>query len=159
MFLFALSSGDLDENEIMRQYEEWRIGVENGRRPPIKFAPPEAEWVGGKSGMYMQSPDWLNKAYTNGMKTTTKWRGVEPRYEKDYSEFEIAHDGPFGFRDKHPDWIDRFGNQIWQEQLSISRKLARAFGTYRKTMWKIDSDVQLQSCDGADKEEEEVDLE
>lgn len=40
---------------------------------------------------------------------------------------------------------------IWEEKITASRKAARAFGSYRKTMWKIDKEVQLQPCDGADK--------
>ena len=83
----------------------------------------------------------------------TEWRSAPRKYKQDFSEFELVATGPYAFRDKHPSWLDAFGNQIWEEQLSLSRKAARAFGTYRKTMWKIDNEVVLQPCDGADKAE------
>lgn len=101
--------------------------------------------------MFVPPPNWLSSAYSKGLKKLTPWRSAIPKYKKDVTEFTFTT-GPFGFRDKHPTWLDLFNVEIWEEQLSVSRKLARAFGTYRKTMWKIDKDVQLKPCDGADKD-------
>ena len=67
-------------------------------------------------------------------------------YKKDYDEF-IAFDGPLGFRDKSPPWIDDFSAGIWEEKTTVSRRAARAFGTYRKAMRLVDSEVVLQPCD------------
>ncbi len=152
--LSLLLLGDLDETESRNHFENWKTERQNARRPPVTDVPPETPWVGGKAGMFVKPPEWLSSAYVKGLKKVTKWRGVETKYKKDFSEFVVATPGPFGFRDKHPDWLDAFDSQPYMEQLSISRQLARAFGTYRKTMWKIDKEVQLQACDGADKEKE-----
>ena len=147
--------GDLDETEAESHFVNWRIERENARKPPITKAEPEEPWVGGKVGMFPKStPDWLNTAFGKGEKILSRWRSAPRKYKQDFSEFELVATGPFGFRDKHPSWLDAFGSQIWEEQLTMSRKAARAFGTYRKTMWKIDKEVELQSCDGADKEKE-----
>jgi hypothetical protein len=41
---------------------------------------------------------------------------------------------------------------IWEEKLTACRAAVMEFGTYRKTMWKLDKKVKLKPCDGADKE-------
>lgn len=151
MFLFT---GDLDESESRQHFETWRVDLQNGRKPPVKEVDPETPWVGGKPGMFVKPPSWLNAAYAKSLKKLTAWRGVQSKYKKDYSEFEVGSVGEFGFRDKSPSWLDGFNGDIWQEQLSVSRKLARAFGTYRKTMWKLDPEVKLLACDGADKQKD-----
>lgn len=102
--------------------------------------------------MYVQNiPVWLNTAYQKNVLKANKWRGKPTKFVKDNTEFEPIV-GPVGFRDKQPSWLqDLFSAGIWEEKITASRKAARAFGSYRKTMWKIDKEVQLQPCDGADK--------
>jgi hypothetical protein len=112
---------------------------------------PETPWVGGKEGMYVsKQPTWLNKAYTKMVLGANKWRGKPSKYVKDTSEFDPI-DGDVGFRDKRAEWLDLFGTGIWEEQIAVSRKAARAFGSYRKCMWRRDPKVVLQRCDGAEK--------
>lgn len=145
-------NGELDEGESQEHFQKWRVWRKDSRRPPIEDAPPETSWVGSKKGMYVTKvPTWLSTAYQANVLKANKWRDKPARFVKDNTEFELVS-GPFGFRDKFPEWLDIFGNDVWEEKTQQSRKLARAFGTYRKTMWVIDKKVKLLPCDGADKE-------
>ena len=44
--------------------------------------------------------------------------------------------------DKRVEWLEMFGSGIWEEKISVSRKAARAFGSYRKCMWRRDPKVR-----------------
>ena len=148
----AGGSGELDEGESLEHFEKWRQWRRESRRPPVEDAPPETPWVGSKEGMYVTKvPTWLSTAYKANVLKANKWRDKPARFVKDNTEFELIT-GPFAFRDKFPEWLKMFGNDVWEERTSQSRKLARSFGTYRKTMWVIDKKVKLLPCDGADKE-------
>jgi hypothetical protein len=148
----AGGSGELDEGESLEHFEKWRQWRRESRRPPVEDAPPETPWVGSKEGMYVTKvPTWLSTAYKANVLKANNWRDKPARFVKDNTEFELIT-GPFGFRDKFPEWLKMFGNDVWEERTSQSRKLARSFGTYRKTMWVIDKKVKLLPCDGADKE-------
>lgn len=140
-------SGEVDEEAQQAQYEEWMVERINSRKAPVEDVAPETPWVGGKAGMYIEKvPKWLGEAYERNVLNANQWRGKPTVHQKDYSEFEdIA--GPVGFRDKRPDWLDMFGTGVWEEKTQQSRKAARAFGTYRKCMHKIDKDVVLLKCD------------
>jgi hypothetical protein len=85
-------------------------------------------------------------AYKKSVEGMNKWRGQKPKHKKDTSEFEPI-DGPMGFRDKRPEWMELFGNGVFQETGTASKSAARAYGTYRKCMWKLDKKVVLQKCD------------
>lgn len=140
-------SGQLDEDDAAEHYNQWRDDMKNSRRSPIEYVAPEEPWVGGKKDMYVDKvPKWLGEAYERNVRNANQWRGKPTIYEKDTSEFDDV-EGPIGFRDKRPDWLDLFGSGIWQEKTQASRKLAREFGTYRKTMHKLDKDVVLKKCD------------
>ena len=144
-------SGDVDEEESTVHFAKWREERKDARKAPIMDVTPETPWVGGKVGMYVTSvPAWLSNAYQKNVLKANKWRGKPTKFVKDTSEFEPIV-GPIGFRDKSPEWLNLFGTGIWEEKITASRKAARAFGSYRKTMWKIDKEVVLQPCDGADK--------
>lgn len=144
---FSNASGDMDEGEWKDHYDNWRVARKDSRRAPIEDAPPETEWVGGKVGMYVSKvPTWIGSAYKKGVTNMNKWRGKKPIHKKDTSEFEPV-EGPLGFRDKRPDWLDMFGSGVWEEKGTASKKAARDYGTYRKTMWKKDNKVVLQKCD------------
>lgn len=149
--LISGGSGELDEAESLVHYNEWRQSRKDARRAPIEYAAPEESWVGSKVGMYVKKvPSWLSTAYNKYVIKANSWKSKKPKHQKDTSEFELI-DGPMGFRDKRPDWLNLFGTGIWEEKISVSRRAARAFGSYRKSMWKIDKKVVLQPCDGADK--------
>lgn len=142
-------SGQIDELESEEHFNKWYEARRSARIPPIMDANPEDEWVGGKAGMYVQSPPkWLASAYKKNVLRANRWRDAPTNYRNQTSETEPIH-GPVGFRDKRPDWLTAFGGCIWEDKVTVSRSAARAFGTYRKTMWKIDKDVVVQPCDGA----------
>jgi len=146
--------GELDEDVAQQHYEDWKAERRDARKAPVLDALPEEKWVGSKAGMFIEredAPKWLNSAYEKNVLQANKWRGRPTKYVKDTTEFEKI-EGPIGFRDKQPEWLDMFGPGIWEEKLMASRAAAREFGTYRKTMWKIDDQVKLRPCDGADKE-------
>lgn len=142
-------SGDIDEVESKEHYETWKEARKDARKLPVEFAPPETPWVGGKAGLYIKAPTWLANAYKQNVLKANAWRGKKAKFVKDVSEFELI-DGPFGFRDKRPEWLNLFGDGVWEEKISVSRRAARAFGAYRKSMWKVDSEVKLQPCDGVE---------
>ena len=147
-------SGELDEEEAMQHFEAWNVERKAANRKPIEEAPPETPWVGSKVGMYSTNvPAWLSNAYQKNVVGGSKWRGIKVKFEKEYSDFEPIQ-GPFGFRDKRPEWLQIFGDGIWEERTSASRKAARAYGSYRKSMWRLDPDVVLQKSDGV----EEIDV-
>jgi hypothetical protein len=143
---------DINDPESQAHYEKWRLERLDARRPPIEDAPPETPWVGGKAGLYVDKiPSWLKAAYNRNVLNANAWRGKQRKYKKDIKEFQLI-DGPLGCRDKRPEWLNLFGTGIWEETTTVSRRAARAFGSYRKSMWKIDKKVQLLPCDGADKD-------
>jgi hypothetical protein len=147
-------SGELDEDESRAHFEKWRDDRRDARKAPILDARPEEKWIGSKAGMFVEPdkvPGWLNAAYNKNVLQANKWRGKPAKYVKDTAEFDPI-EGPVGFRDKRPDWMIAFEPGIWEEKLTASRAAAREFGTYRKTMWKLDKKVKLKPCDGADKE-------
>ena len=144
-------SGDQDEAVAAESFEAWKKMRKDARRPPVEDVAPETPWVGSKVGMYVKNvPTWLTTAYDKNVLGANKWRGKPQKYKKDTTEFEGV-EGPFGFRDKRPDWLDLFGTGVWEEKTQASRRAARAYGTYRKSMFKVDNQVVLQKCDGADK--------
>lgn len=148
----AGGSGELDEDESQAHFQRWMNDRRDARKAPILDAKPEDKWVGSKAGMFAENvPNWLNNAYKKNVLEANKWRGKPSKFIKDTTEFEPIR-GPPGFRNKRPEWMDMFGLGIWEEKLTASRAAARAFGTYRKTMWKLDKKIQLRPCDGADKE-------
>jgi hypothetical protein len=143
----AAAAGDMDENEWVDHYQNWRNERKDSRRAPVTDVAPETPWVGGKVGMYVSKvPGWIGNAYKKSTQSMNKWRGKVPKHVKDTSEFEPIH-GPLGFRDRRPDWMELFGSGVWEETGAASRSAARAYGTYRKCMWKIDKKVVLQKCD------------
>jgi hypothetical protein len=146
------SDNEHDEKESKLHYETWMADRADARRAPIESAPSDAPWLGSKPGFFSNKvPSWLSKAYVQNVRKANVWRMQKPKFKKDTSEFELV-DGPKGFRDKRPEWLNMFGDGIWEEKVTVSRRAARAFGAYRKSMWKVDPKVVLQKCDGADKE-------
>lgn len=137
----------MDEGEWKDHYSAWKLERRDSRRAPITEVAPETPWVGGKVGAFVsKTPSWLGNAYKKSVESMNKWRGKKPKHKRDTSEFEPI-EGTFAFRDKRPDWLDCFGSGVWEESGAASRSAARAFGTYRKTMWKIDPKIVLQKCD------------
>ena len=144
-------SGAVDETVSNEHFIAWKKERKDSRRPPVEDAAPETPWVGSKEGMYVKKvPSWLNAAYKKNVLKANAWRDKPTKFVKDFQEFEPV-EGPYGFRDKRPGWFSLFGTGVWEEKTTASRRAARSFGTYRKTMWKIDKKVKLQNCDGADK--------
>lgn len=145
------ASGDQDEVAASESFESWKIMRKDARRPPVEDVAPETPWVGSKEGMYVKNiPTWLSTAYDKNVLGANKWRGKPQKYKKDITEFEGV-EGPFAFRDKRPDWLDLFGTGVWEEKTQASRRAARSYGAYRKSMFKIDDQVKLLKCDGAEK--------
>ena len=143
-------SGELDEDDAKKHFDAWSIVRKEARRPPVEDAPPETPWIGGKAGMYVKNvPSWLNSAYQKNVLGANAWRDKPLKFIKDTTEFEPVP-GPFGFRDKRPQWIQLFGTGVWEEKTTASRRAARAFGSYRKSMWKIDREVLIKPCDGVE---------
>lgn len=152
------NESQLDETECAEHYSRWRQMRRDSRRPPIEKANSEEPWLGGKAGLFLRTiPSWLKNSYNRYVVKGHSWRGQKKRFEKSYAEFKPI-EGPVICRDRSPDWLlDQFQEGLWTEKTQASRKAARAFGTYRKTMWKIDKEVVLQPCDSsaAKKEKEE----
>jgi len=145
-------SNEIDEEESLQHYDDWHKMRRDSRKAPVEYAAPETPWVGSKKGLYVKKiPTWLSTAYHNNVLKANNWRNKPRKYVKNVAEFELI-DGPIGFRDKKPEWLSIFGTGVWEEKTTVSRRAARAFGSYRKTMWKIDKEVKLMPCDGADKE-------
>lgn len=143
--------GDFDETISTHQYETWRDVRSAARKPPVEDVSSEVPWVGGKPGLFPLSiPNWIKSAYKTNVLKANSWRGKPSSYPKDFSEFQPV-EGPWGCRDKRETWLKLFSTGIWEEKVSVSRRAARAFGTYRKSMWKVDPEVKLLPCDGANK--------
>jgi hypothetical protein len=137
----------VDDEQQAEDFQNWQAARKLSRAPPVTDVAPETPWVGSKKGMYIKKvPQWLDKAYQRNVLQANRWRDKESVYKKDYTEFEPVA-GPPGFRDKRPDWLDLFGTGVWQAKTTASRKAARKYGTYRKSMQKIDKEVVLQPCD------------
>lgn len=140
-------ASELDETSAKLEFDEWKDRLKESRRRPVTDVAPETPWVGSKKDMYVANiPNWLTKAYKANVLKANAWRDVPNKFAKDFSEFE-PFEGPLGFRDKSPAWIDLFSAGVWEEKVAVSRRAARAFGTYRKAMRNIDKEVVLQPCD------------
>jgi hypothetical protein len=153
--ILAGGAGEHNEGDSKVHYENWMIARVNARKAPIMTALPEEPWLGGKKGLFVAPEDvpvWLSRAYKKNVLASNKWRGKPQKFKKDTSEFDPV-EGSLGFRDKAPEFLkEMFGGNIWETKMSASRKAARAFGSYRKTMYKVDKQVTLMPCDGADKD-------
>lgn len=137
-----------DEGEALKHFDDWKEMLKDRRRPPVEDVQPEEPWVGGKVGMYVEKiPSWVQNAYKRNVLNANSWRDKPSKYKKDYDPEFVAYDGPLGFRDKSPKWIDQFSAGVWEEKVTVSRRAARAFGTYRKAMRLIDNEVVLLPCD------------
>ena len=142
------STNEQDEKEALKHFDDWKEALKDRRRPPVEDVQPETPWVGGKVGMYVEKiPSWVQNAYKKNVLKANAWRDKPSKYKKDYDPEFVAYDGPLGFRDKSPQWIDQFSTGVWEEKVTVSRRAARAFGTYRKAMRLIDNEVVLQPCD------------
>lgn len=143
----------MSDKDYAKHYADWFKARKEARRPAVtEISKEQTPWVGGVEGfLEKEAPKWLNSAYMKNVLQANKWRDKTSKRPKDASEFKPI-EGPVFIRDKSPDWLkDIFGGGPWEEKISVSRKVARDFGTYRKTMWKIDKEVVLKNCDGADK--------
>jgi len=120
----------------------------DARKPPVISAPPDAPGFGGKSDLYPETiPKWLQLAYKKTALARNKWSKEPQKFDRTIVEKTVV-EGPLGFRDKKPEWLtELFSGTIWEDKIGVSRAAARAFGSYRKTMWKIDPKVVLQSSD------------
>ncbi|KAJ1434141.1 hypothetical protein B484DRAFT_417584 [Ochromonadaceae sp. CCMP2298] len=150
----AGGTGEVDDSEAESHFENWLVERRDARKDPILAAKAEEPWLGGKKGLFLAAkevPVWLSRAYKKNVLQANQWRDKPQRYRKDTAEFDPV-EGPVGFRDKQPEWMMESGSGIWETKLSVSRKAARSFGSYRKTMWKLDKEVKLLPCDGADKD-------
>lgn len=148
----ASGTGFLDEEESTELFDKWYKERKDTRKDPIDEAEPDSPWVGGKKGMYPANvPEWLDSAYKKSNVKASKWKGKKSKYEreKDMAE-EVVFYGPYAFRDKTPDWVQSLESEIWQEKVVASRSVARDYGTYRKSMFKIDKDVKLTKWDGVE---------
>lgn len=145
-------SGELDEDEALEHFQAWSAERKSANRKPIEHAPPETPWVGSKKGMYVTNiPAWLSNAYQKNVLASNNWRDKPTKFVKEYTDVEPI-EGPVGFRDKRPQWLQIFGPGVWEEKTSVSRRAAREFGSYRKSMWRIDKKVVVQPCDGVEEE-------
>lgn len=145
-------SGELDEDEALEHFQAWSAERKSANRKPIEHAPPETPWVGSKKGMYVTNiPSWLSNAYQKNVLASNNWRDKPTKFVKEYTDVEPI-EGPVGFRDKRPQWLQIFGPGVWEEKTSVSRRAAREFGSYRKSMWRIDKKVVVQPCDGVEED-------
>lgn len=142
-------SGPHDEDKESEVFAKWLKERTEARKPPVEVAPDDAPWVGSKTGMYPKSiKTWIQNAYKKNVINRSKWSSQPQVYKKDYSEFNPTYSGPMGFRDKRIDWLGNlFKEPILEDKIGVSRAAARAFGTYRKSMHKIDEKVELRACD------------
>eukprot|EP01041_Mallomonas_annulata_P004656 gene4656-9239_t len=137
-----------DEVDAAAAFDKFMVDKKERARAPLMEAPPDAPGFGGKKDMYPENiPKWLKVAYKKNVTAKNKWSSQPQKFDRSIVEVTIA-DGPMGFRDKKVDWMKSlFGAGIWEDKLGVSRSAARAFGSYRKTMWKIDDQVKLQPAD------------
>jgi hypothetical protein len=140
-----LTGEELEANVAFDKFVEMRKAA---RKSAIIEAPPNAPGFGGKEDLYPESiPNWLQKAYKKNVLARNKWSSQPQKFDRTVEEV-IVVEGPYGFRDKKPEWLTRtFGDGIWEDKLGVSRAAARAFGSYRKSMWKIDKLVELKVSD------------
>lgn len=141
---------EMEESELklLTEYEKWYANRLNSRIPLSRKEGSKEKYFGVKVGLFGGSaPSWLSKAFRKHSTYKTNGKANKDVIPKELEKII----GPLGFRDKSPQWLDGFGNPIWEEKLTVSRKAAREFGTYRKTMWKVDENVILKPYDGASK--------
>lgn len=147
---------DMDMEKEIEHYDNWFKERRDSRKPPLRYLESRNDVVLGTTGganepfLPKKPASWMVEPFVQSIKDTNRWREIKPRFVKDYSEFEPIK-GPFGFRDKTPEWL-RTLSSIYVERTSSRKTLAREYGSYRKTMWRRDRHVVLKPTDGAGKE-------
>lgn len=150
----SMGNADDPEAEHRLKYEQWKKERDEQQRQRTTSITLDEKQIGVRKGLLeSKAPKWLKDVFLQSEVTKTPWkRAVKPVEKKTEQKFSV--EGPMGFRDKTPAWLEPFDGFIWEETTVVNRRAARAYGAYRKCMWKLDPEVRLLPCDGADKEKE-----
>ena len=150
------TENDYKDEKGHEEYEKWLINRQNKHRQPLLETNNTDTNRENISKVLIDSnkiPKWLDNAYHKNVLELSKWKLLKTKIKKNEEKERIQ--GPMGFRDKKPEWLNKmFGLSIWEEKLLASRAAAREYGAYRKTMWKVDKKIQLKPCDGVEEKKE-----
>ena len=147
----AAGGGDIDEPEAQKDYtawKEWRkiLAVLPWRtlllRLPGSAARRECTSTSSPNGSIAPTSETFSRPTSGAANLFASSRTIRS---------SRASRAPWASEDKRPFWFELFGTGVWEEKTTASRRLAREFGAYRKSMHKMDEKVQLRPCDGADK--------
>lgn len=130
-------------------YDNWvKERKEKMKEPTVSYTPQEAEKVIGAKARFFEVPEdeFIEQGYRDVTTRLNPWRKKKLQFKKNFVEEPIV--GPYAFRDKTPDWLRDF-SEIFTDKVTQRQKLARSYGTYRKSMYKKDSKVVLLPSDGA----------
>jgi hypothetical protein len=130
-------------------YENWlKERKEMQRKPPSLMQPEQVQHsLGLKPDFFDTSiSEDIQDNYGEIIRRMNPWRKKKLQHKKQIVDDAII--GPYAFRDKTPTWLDAF-SQIFSDSSSHRQKIARRYGTYRKSMYKKDDQVVLLPSDGA----------
>lgn len=130
-------------------YEQWvQARKEKFKEPSVTYTPSEVERLIGAKSQFFDVPEdaFIEQGYREVTTRLNPWRKKKLQFKKNFVDEPIV--GPYAFRDKTPEWLKEF-SEIFTDKVTQRQKMARSYGSYRKSMYKKDSKVVLLPSDGA----------
>lgn len=130
-----------------KHYEEWEIALKDMQVPPLMPDDVNDNFVGAEDTfLTAKGPKWVRKIYMEESRRGSKWKNIEQVFKSNLEKDPIT--GPPGFRDATPKWIKDVADKAVRNDGRNSPERKHEFGTYRRSMWKIDKDVKPLKADG-----------
>jgi hypothetical protein len=143
-----------DERKQSKKEEVHEYNAAKTRADLKKKTEDMDRWLGETPGMFEHQEEsdkkYIKDNYKSNILNANKWRGQERVFNREDLEDEIVRvDGSWAFRDAMPRWFRNtlMGTSI-NDKSGLSTRAARAFGTYRRAMFKLDETIELKSADG-----------
>jgi len=144
------------ELEADKYLVAWQKDMEDRNKPwKEEITAEDLPWLGVKEGFFDNAaklerfdPDY-EEAYLEEVYDKVLWREDDP-----VSNYKPII-GPWGYREKNPNWFKKAFLESDSDELL--GELKREYGVYRKAMFVLDSDVVLKKCDGVKGDEDDDD--
>lgn len=130
-----------------KHFAEWEIALKDMQVPPLMPDDVDDDFVGAEDTfLTAKGPKWVRKIYMEESRRGSKWKNIEQVFKSNMEKDPIT--GPPGFRDATPKWIKDIADKSVRSDGKNSPERKHEFGTYRRSMWKIDKDVKPLKADG-----------
>jgi len=146
---------ELYNPEDEKHYKDWKIAMKDMQIPPLMPKDVNDAFVGAEGTFFAKTASKsVKRSYLRGSRQGSKWKNIEQVYKSELEKTPIT--GPPGFRDATPNWIKDVLEKSVRSDGSRSPERKREFGTYRRSMWKIDKDIEPLKADGVQDDPKKV---